>query len=343
MVREPKKGNLEKNGVWKSNKLIEANYKLSLQEQRLIYLLTSQINNKDKDFEEYEFMIADIALKLNMDIKSAYREIQKAVTSLISRTMTINEPDGPLHISWLASAKYHTKKGSVSLAFAPRLKPYLLQLQGEFAKLELNNLISFRSVYSMRIYELLKQYQRIKAREFNIKDLKNILGITQKSYEIYNNFKRQVILKAEQELKESENSDIWFSFEEEKENRKVVRLRFFIHTKDRNGDIVSEQEIKEQKKIEVKTEKTKQSFNSDLVERLINFGVSKERAIKITQSYEREQIEVNIRHFEVQRDKGVGYLIRAIEENYAINDKNARKRGPIAVFGEIRNLNDLIE
>lgn len=54
--------------------------------------------------------------------------------------------------------EYVEGSGIVQVEFHKSLKPYLLQLQeyGNFTKYQINNVVNFKSQYSIRLYELLK-------------------------------------------------------------------------------------------------------------------------------------------------------------------------------------------
>ncbi|OCL28597.1 hypothetical protein U472_00585 [Orenia metallireducens] len=213
--------------IVKHNKLIEANYKLTLQEQKLILVLAAAIKKDDTKFEECVFSVDELADILNLNKEAYYSELKEITEKLLSRVLTINEPDGCLQISWLSSAKYYDDLGKVELSFAEKLKPYLLQLSNHFTKLECKKLISLNSVYAIRIYELCKQYERLKRREITIEELKRILQIEDiKSYNRYNNFKRRVLLKAQEEI--NEKTDLKIDFEELKTGRKVTAIKFII-------------------------------------------------------------------------------------------------------------------
>ncbi|PRX16922.1 replication initiator protein [Orenia metallireducens] len=216
--------------IVKHNKLIEANYKLTLQEQKLILVLAAAIKKDDTKFEQCIFSVTELADTLNLNKEAYYSELKEITEKLLSRVLTINEPDGCLQISWLSSAKYYDELGKVELSFAEKLKPYLLQLSNHFTKLECKKLISLSSIYAIRIYELCKQYERLKRREITIKELKRILQIEDiKSYNRYNNFKRRVLLKAQEEI--NEKTDLKIDFEELKTGRKVTAIKFIIKKK----------------------------------------------------------------------------------------------------------------
>jgi plasmid replication initiation protein len=90
----------------------------------------------------------------------------------------ISEPDGDLQITWVSSVKYYDNEGVVHIAFDPALKPYLLQLKSRFKPYQLRNVISLNSFYSIRIYELLKQYENIGNRTFEINELREMLVLS---------------------------------------------------------------------------------------------------------------------------------------------------------------------
>lgn len=56
-----KVNDIENKAIRKSNSLIEARYRLTLGEQRILYLLASVINPSDEDFKKYRISIKDLA------------------------------------------------------------------------------------------------------------------------------------------------------------------------------------------------------------------------------------------------------------------------------------------
>ncbi|MDP2364071.1 MAG: replication initiation protein, partial [Ignavibacteria bacterium] len=140
--------------VVKSNFLIEASYKLSAPEQRVILFLVSMINPDDEEFREYVFPIKKFAEMAGLKHKQEYAQTEEITKSLIGRVFTIHSPTGKLQISWLSSAEYQDGKGAVSLKFDSKLKPFLLQLKERFTKYHIEQVMHLKSSYSIRIYEL---------------------------------------------------------------------------------------------------------------------------------------------------------------------------------------------
>ena len=93
----------------------------------------------------------------------------------------------------LVLAKYLRQEGAVLLCFDPKLKPYLLQLKGNFTCSRLDMLLNFKSQYTMRIYNLLKQYEGLGERQIEVDFLREILGLRENQYKRYNDFKKDIL------------------------------------------------------------------------------------------------------------------------------------------------------
>ena len=212
--------------VRKSNFLIEASYKLSLMEQRIVMILASMIKPNDDEFKKYPLNIKEFATLLELKHKDEYSQVQLVTKKLLTRAFTIRMSDATLQIGWLSSAKYLDGQGIVELCFDPQLKPYLLQLKDRFTSYRLKNVIQLKSSFSIRIYELLKQYEKIGERIFFVDNLRDQLGLEEHQYKLYGDFKRKVLLVAQAEL--AEKTDLSFEFEEIKMARRVGKIRFII-------------------------------------------------------------------------------------------------------------------
>jgi plasmid replication initiation protein len=211
-----------------SNKLIEARYSLTVGEARLILAMVNRIKPTDTDFAEYRIPLAELARMFDLSPSNIYGEIDQITDRLMSRVLHIHQKNGKLlKIQWICRAIHDT--GSVTLSFVPDLKPYLLMLQREFTIIDLNSVKDFQSIYSIRLYQLLKQYLSIGWREFGLDELKEILGLEKEQYAEYYNFKRRVIMQAHKEMEaKGSKCDLTFQLETIKEGKKITRLRFII-------------------------------------------------------------------------------------------------------------------
>lgn len=212
--------------VRKANSLIEASYKLSVNEQRLILMLASSVKSDDKDFCPYRIAIKDFASLLDLKNKNVYQDVEDLVLGLREKTVTIFLKESVLHTGWLSSIEYFTGEGIIELSFDPKMKPFFLDLKERFTSYKLKQVIQLRSSFSIRIYELLKQYEKMKERTLDLSRLRELLGIEKDQYELYGHFKSRVLLWAQAEL--SAKTDIAFDFEEIKVGRSVKKIRFII-------------------------------------------------------------------------------------------------------------------
>ncbi|QWR77121.1 replication initiation protein [Candidatus Magnetomonas plexicatena] len=212
--------------VVKSNDLNEAHYRLTTSEQRIILMMVSMIQPGDDDFHIYRIKVSDFLELLGIKNQQMYSEIKKLTKGLIEKVLIIKKPKSELQLSWFSSAEYFDGEGYVELCFDPKLKPYLLGLKECFVRYNLRNVIKLKSSYAIRIYELLKQYERIGRRTFEVEELKQILGIKPDEYDVYNHFKSRVLSAAKRELEYI--TDISFEIKEIKTGRKVTAIEFII-------------------------------------------------------------------------------------------------------------------
>lgn len=219
--------NLEKRKITKSNSLIEARYKLSLNEQRLILMYISLLTPDYEDLPTVKLKVKDIVKALEINSEKYYTELKELLKKLRSRVLEIPTSTGYIITGWIDSARYYSKKGEIVLRLSPELKPYLLKLKEAFTTYYLKNVLKLRSFYSIRIYELLKQYEALGKRIMSVEEFRQILKIDEGKYKKYSDLKRFVILPAQRELKQK--TDIYFELNEKKIGRKVVELEFIIH------------------------------------------------------------------------------------------------------------------
>jgi len=216
--------------VTKSNYFImNSSYDLSLEEQKLILTLASMVQPEDEEFKPYIFKISDFMELLGVTNQSKYTEIPKITKGLMKKVFEIEEGKRIIQTAWLSGTIYDKGSGMVTIKFNPDLKPYMLKLSSMFVQYKLENILSMRSKYSPRIYEILKcnEFKKRKYMEIEVTELRKLLR-ADNVYPLYNDFKRYVIQRTQKELKKI--SDISFDFEEIKTSRKITSLKFYIYS-----------------------------------------------------------------------------------------------------------------
>ena len=223
---------MKNNIVAKSNRVIEACYSMTTPELRLIYSCISKINFKQVIDEKELFTISakDYSKLFGVDIKNVHREIKKAVDKMWDREIVIKRVNNkPLTTRWISS-KANYENGDAEIRFAVDVIPYLTTLMesGNFTKYKLENVGGLKSAYSIRLYELLKQYESFKTRKLTIDDLREILCLGDK-YTAMRDFKRWVLDLAMKEI--NTHTDLKVSYENIKTGRKVTGFLFNIKLK----------------------------------------------------------------------------------------------------------------
>jgi hypothetical protein len=216
------------NLVTKANMLIEANYKLGVVEQKIILCLASNINPSDSDFKTYTLAIQDFNKMLGLKGTPKYTELRQITKDLMQKVFELRLNNKVIQVAWLSYVAYNEMEGTIDIRFDPFLRPYLLQLKKEFTSYKLENVVKLKSSYAIRIYELLKQYEKIKERTFLLENLRKLLG-AEDVYPAYGNFKQRVLVPAQKELQKK--TDISFSIEEVKVGRRVEKVKFVINAK----------------------------------------------------------------------------------------------------------------
>lgn len=214
--------------VTQSNKLIEARHvkSLSAREQKIILTMVSMIQPTDRDFKEYSISIQEFSEMLGLKGHAKYEEIKEVALRLQEKTLFIPDEKGFITTNWVASQRYIEGEGVIELSFSPYLKPYLLQLKTAFTSYRLSNILSLKSGYTIRLYELMKKWQHLGKWECSVDALREKLGSTSKSYSLYGNFKNKIILPSIEEL--NEHTDLLVEYKEIKKGRRVEGIQFSI-------------------------------------------------------------------------------------------------------------------
>lgn len=315
---------MSKDLIVKDNNLIEANYSLSTLQQKVLLQAISKIEATDTK-HIYKFSIMDFAEAVDLKgSKTIYKQMATICDQLTDlRKFYIEKKDGGFaYINWVASAEYIPKEAVVEVEFSQKLMPYLIQLKEQFTTYYLANVMQLKSSYSIRIFELLKQYEKLKKRKIDLQDLRKLVGTTEidangeiikEDYPLYGHFKSRVILTAQKELKQK--TDIYFTFTEIKENRKVVAIDFQIFENTKNKKKIQNAIDYEQISLDIMQlqeefkKKTKIDIKYELLDRLV-----KEKGYETVKKY----ID-NWNKFKHQSIKNVlGFFIVAVTQEFDI-------------------------
>lgn len=218
--------------VTKSNHLIEASYKLSLDEQRLVLSCIAQIDSRKAPPNSITVHVEDFADAYGLDLKNAYGQLKSATDNLYERDIKIKDEKlrTKERIRWVQRVKYYEGEGKVDLSFSDVVKSYLGELSTRFTSFKLKQVSSLQSVYSIRLFELLTQFQSLGERTIKVSELRTMLGIDEGKYDKFAGFKRRVVDPAVKELNAKTNFDV--SYKPVRDGRAIGALEFSFKESD---------------------------------------------------------------------------------------------------------------
>lgn len=182
------------------------------------------------NFKELEVTVKELVELLDYKGKSLYSYMKEFEDNLIKKSISIKTVNGDrAKYSWFSSIKYINKDATMKIMFNYLLIPYLLDIDVGYTKYYLENIRSMSSLYSIRIFQIIKQNQKLKSRKYSIEELRQILGIDSNEYKLYADFKRKVLERAVNEI--NTQTDMNVEYQEDKRSRKVVGIKFNISTK----------------------------------------------------------------------------------------------------------------
>lgn len=319
--------------VRQSNELIEASYKIaSIGEGRFIRMLIAQISPSDEDFRTYRISIADFAnfFGLSKDSNSVYELIRNSADELAGRRIMIEKDGRWLRLNWLSYAEYIPGNGYVEVRIDKSLKPYLLQLQTHWKEYALENIVNFRSGYSIRIFELLK-VEEFKAnskgyfqRGFDYIEMRNILGVDKSEYLLFADFRINAIEVAVREI--NNNNDIKITkVEYLKTGRKISHVVFHCE-KAKQLQLNIDDPLPNLEEVDLKNN------HPDYISELIAIGIDEQTAYRWKRKYTVARLREAITYTKAMQDAGkirdsvTGFLARAVTDNIGATWVDAQKK-----------------
>lgn len=219
---------LSQNLVSKSNSLVRASYKLSLQEQRLILAGISKLDSRRLGFFSAKNNQATVHISaqefgetFGISPKKAYEELKEATDNIFERKITEIEGKTTTKLRWVSKVKYHDGEGWAEMTFSQDILPYLTLLREKFTSYKLKQVAGLRSVYSIRLFEKCMQFSSTGMMRTTLEDFIKELELP---YTRFTDIKRRVIDPAVIELRAKSNMEI--EWKPITVRRRVVSLEF---------------------------------------------------------------------------------------------------------------------
>ena len=224
----------EKYIVEKSKALVWAQFQdYSSGELKILDTYLSRINPREPDSSLVTFTKKEYADLMGLDADIRTEQLKTYTGGLLSNVVTIDLPDkGYVQYPLFSEAKCYLdeKSGQVTIEVDcnHKLKTAFFDLaKNGYVRYQLKNIISLRSQYSVRLYPKLKD--RPFGWTVSVEELRQILGATASSYDVFKDFNKHVLQKAIKEI--NDITDIDVTTENIRKGRSVVSIKFTVKEK----------------------------------------------------------------------------------------------------------------
>ena len=308
--------------IKQSNRLIEARYKLTLNEQKMIIAICSQLDKNAENFSLVRMKVADMASFCEFTGKDRYTIVKNVIMKLLDRKLMIHYDNGGWYgTHWLQSARYIPEESIIEYRIDDTLKPELLQLKSAYLSTALSPLMTMNRDYSIRLYMFIKKMLKIHTFSYELNEIREMFCLG-KTYEKISNLKNKVIEPAIIEI--NEKSDISVKHEYIKEGRSYTKIRFTVTLK---------KEPSKEEQLETETGQLRlggvvSDSVQELTDKLIKRGVSAGYAKQIAKKYDSERINRNLNLALKQKNNNntnfAGLIIHFIKEDIAGQNAQAK-------------------
>ena len=316
--------------IKQSNRLVEARYKLTLNEQKMIVAICSQLGKNATEFATVRIKVADMADFCGFTAKDRYTVVKDVIMRLLDRKLMIHYDNGGWYgTHWLQSARYIPEESIIEYRVDDNLKPELLQLKKAYLQTPALPMMTMSRDYSIRIYMLLKKMLKLQTFEYEIKTIREMFCLG-KTYEKISNFKNKIMEPALKEI--NDKSDIKVTHEYIKVGRTYTKIQFTVTQKEKSYEEGAEElgQIPLPLEAPKNSKKKKKELDEDqksVLKNLIDRGVSAEQAERIVRRYSvariRRNIALAVKQKDTARNPG-GLIVTFIRDDTAGQNKKAK-------------------
>lgn len=215
----------------KSNPLNECYQNLPINEHKILSLAFVLFRENGESSHFVRVDAKRYAEVYEVDLSTAHLALKQCVEKLITRQFTFyKENKNKVKTTWVSGVEYVYGENAVIIALSPHVVDEITKRDANFTSYYLEQIKPFKSVYSIRIFEIIKQWKSAgKTPPIAISDFRFMLGIMPDEYSRINNFKAKVLDFAINEINQS--TDLIVSYTQTKKGRQISGFQFFIKSK----------------------------------------------------------------------------------------------------------------
>ncbi len=235
--------------VVQANSLVSGKQKLSANAAKLLRASIMQIEKDDSELQPYVLNTSELCELLHIKKDNVYRVINDITDELLHSTVEARE-EGPgrvkfKKINWVSYCEYDSNYG-VAIKLNSDMKPYLIGLQEYYTQYTIENILSMKSEYGIRLFEIIQEkiglelypkkvlpYEGINI-ELSVQYIRECCGCENK-YERWSQFKGRVIDRGMEEINIHTGYRVRV-LEYRKSGKAISSIVFHINTRDDSHD-----------------------------------------------------------------------------------------------------------
>lgn len=228
----------KKSLVIKQNSLNEAKYNnISSEGLKFFAVYLTKIDQRDIYTRIVRFTLAEFTRAIGLEQGQNIKYFNKIAAKLLSQVVSIPNSNGgfkafPLFQTFELDKDKETGEWYIEIDAHDKVLELMFGFNDKYFKYEFWNIAGLTSNNQIRMYEILKQYEKLGKRETSIEQLRFLLDIKDNEYigsDGFENFKKKVLKPCQKALKEK--ADICFDFKRGKTGRggKWLSIIFTIY------------------------------------------------------------------------------------------------------------------
>ncbi len=192
---------------------------MSLQELRFFSIYLSKINPRDVSSRVVRFPLDDFRRIMELGTDMNLTHFRLTIRHILQQVVEVPNENGHGYKAFQLFKQAEITKDQngewyVEFDAHDKALPLMFEFKSKYFKYELWNALRLKSPNQVRMYEILKQYEKLGRRELTVTELRELLGIGKTEYADrtgWSNFKKKVLDSCQQALKDT--TDICYTYE----------------------------------------------------------------------------------------------------------------------------------
>lgn len=200
--------------VRKSNNLVQAKFRLTTNEYRILLYCATKIEPMTKNVSTvFRVYAQEYAEMFGISDNNAYKQIREGLDATWDREFYEwmpqgkNKEPGWVRRRFVITQEYNPNEGYGALEMHPDFIQHLIDLREQYTDYAIRNVQHLRSFNAMRIYELLAQFRKVGHRHFQLDWFREVLSLEDR-YPRWTDIKKHILNPCLQSINNSTDIDV---------------------------------------------------------------------------------------------------------------------------------------